>query len=84
MGQPYNIWTSLICLILKFIHYLAFLDQRYEGEWKDNLQQGQGEHHFPSGHYDVAMWDQGPANEFEQTKPIVCTEKGSNVNKTSV
>ena len=42
-----------------FIHYLAMLDQRYEGEWKDNLQQGQGEHRFPSGHYDVAMWDQG-------------------------
>jgi antitoxin component YwqK of YwqJK toxin-antitoxin module len=23
------------------------------------LQQGQGEHRFPSGHYDIAMWDQG-------------------------
>jgi len=22
------------------------------------FQQGQGEHHFPSGHYDLAMWDQ--------------------------
>ena len=23
------------------------------------LQQGQGQHKFPSGHYDIAMWDQG-------------------------
>ena len=23
------------------------------------LQQGQGEHRFPSGDYDIAMWDQG-------------------------
>lgn len=23
------------------------------------FQQGQGEHRFPSGHYDIAMWDQG-------------------------
>ena len=66
--------ANLFHIKLKPIHsYLAILDQRYEGEWKDNLQQGQGEHHFPSGHYDVAMWDQGPANEIEQTKPIVCT-----------
>ena len=26
--------------------------------WK-KLQQGQGEHRFPSGDYDIAMWDQG-------------------------
>ena len=32
--------------------------QVYEGGWKNNLQQGQGEHSFASGHYDVAMWDQ--------------------------
>ena len=24
-----------------------------------SFQQGQGEHHWPSGHYDVGMWDQG-------------------------
>ncbi len=24
-----------------------------------SLQQGQGQHKFPSGHYDIAMWDQG-------------------------
>ena len=23
------------------------------------FQQGQGQHRFPSGHYDIAMWDQG-------------------------
>jgi hypothetical protein len=24
-----------------------------------DFQQGQGQHRFPSGHYDIAMWDQG-------------------------
>ena len=32
--------------------------QVYEGGWKNNLQQGRGEHSFASGHYDVAEWDQ--------------------------
>ena len=30
-----------------------------KGGWKNNLQQGKGEHSFASGHYDIAMWDQG-------------------------
>ena len=33
--------------------------EEFTGNWKDNLQTGQGEHRFPSGHYDVSGWDQG-------------------------
>ena len=33
--------------------------EEFTGTWKDNLQTGQGEHRFPSGHYDVCGWDQG-------------------------
>ena len=33
--------------------------EEFTGEWKENLQTGQGEHKFPSGHYDIAGWDVG-------------------------
>ena len=33
--------------------------EEFTGEFQENLQTGQGEHKFPSGHYDIAGWDKG-------------------------
>ena len=33
--------------------------EEFSGEFKENLQTGEGEHKFPSGHYDIAGWDKG-------------------------
>ena len=33
--------------------------EEFAGEFVENLQTGQGEHKFPSGHYDIAGWDKG-------------------------
>ena len=53
------------------------------------FQHGQGEHHWPSGHYDVAMWDQGlrhgpatyfhPSGSKEEATYVEGYEQGASV-----
>ena len=54
-GEEYNgEWKSNLQVLMsaRFIERTLFI-------FPSILQQGQGEHRFPSGDYDIAMWDQG-------------------------